>query len=434
MIQAATRQAVARILAQTAGDLAIARANDHARRLVVAARRAGAEAGIAPAARFQALLAAGRPRAALQTACRILEATADPTAGTRPRNLARDLALHRLDAELREMVFATVTHPARRKALLPILERIVGDASGAVVPLSVYMLCAIKAGRSPNFDLASSLLWTAALQWLFKDHPPELLQAISRQLRARFPEADFLAKLDDILNAAPPVPTGAAPFRDKLGAAVQFVPARRPDEKVLLVCFCGKGGQIGMPVNYFHRWTQRVPAHVLYLRDMTRDFFTSGIAELGPDWVSLLEFIRGLAGALGIERLATYGHSMGGFPAIRAGVELPVARAASVSGRADHDTVQADRGAVEAARQRWIRMIGTLPEAAAPPPEIACAYGAGNSIDAGDAQALAGLAGVRLVPLPGHRLHNAGIKLATSGGLERMLAWLVGASDDLSMD
>jgi hypothetical protein len=334
---------------------------------------------------------------------------------------------------LRDAVIRTVTHAPQREALLPIVERVARDSKGAVVPLAVYLSAAISAGREPDFDLASSLLWTAALRWLMADHPMEVLQPMSRQLRTRFPEADFLARVGDIIAAAPPILPGTAPFRDKLGAAVQFVPASRPDEKALLVCFCGKGGQIGMSVNYFHRWTQRVPAHTLYLRDLTRDFFYSGIAEIGPDWASLLDFIRSLASVLGVERVGVYGHSMGGFPAIRAGVELRAERAMSVSGRADHDStpLSGDRAEIDGSRQRWIRMIEAIPDSRS---ELVCVYGADNKIDAADAGSLAHLPGVRLLPLPGHRLHNAGIKLAMSGELEHMLCWLVGARDDLSLN
>lgn len=436
MIPSATRRAVARILSQTAGDLAIARATGHAQWLADAARRAGAEAGIAPVARFRALLALGRPRAAFVTACQMLEAGADPNARQQPHVLARDPALHRMDGELRETVFAIATHPTRREALLPILQQVVHDAPGKVVPLAVYLLCAIKARRPPDFDLASSVLWTAALQWLSQDQAPELLQPVSRQLRARFPEADFLARLDDILAGAPPVLPGAAPFRDRLGAAVQFVPGPRPESDALLVCFSGKGGQIGMSVNYLHRWIQHQPAHVLYLRDMARDFYLSGIPELGPDWPGLVDFVRGLAETLGVRRLATYGHSMGGFPALRAAVEVGAARSVSVSGRTDHDMVrsQTDPQLIEAARRRWIRLIGTPADKADASTEIALVYGADNSIDAGDAEALGGLPGIRLLPVLGHKTHNAGIALATSGQLQRILGWLVGTSDELSLN
>jgi hypothetical protein len=427
-----TNDAVARILSETAGALAIARANEHARRFAAAARRAGAKPAIPPVALFRFLFEAGQRAKALQSACQTLEATADPSAGTRAVHLARDLPLHRADAELRDMVFATVSYAPQREALMPILERLVREAPGAVVPLAVYLSATIKAGRQPNYDLASSLLWTAALRWLLADHAAEVLQPMSRQLRARFPKADFLAKIDDIIAAAPPASPGAPPFRDRLGVPVQFVPAIRPDEKTLLVCFCCKGGRMGVGLNYFHRWAQRVPAHVLYLRDLTRDFYFTGIAEIGPDWASLLDFIRGLARALGVERLGVMGHSMGGFPAIRAGIELRAARAMSVSGRSNHDLerLKADPAGIAAAQQSWIRMMAATPDSRS---EIACVYGADNSIDAEEAGSLARLPGVRLLPLPGYRMHNAAIQLVLTGELERMLRWVVGASDDLDL-
>lgn len=347
----------------------------------------------------------------------------------------RFLASAPRDAQLRQAVFDAITDPRRRETLLPLLESLASGEGDNVVAAALYLLSALSARRGPRLDLVSPLAWTSALQWLFEDRPPELLRPISRRLLERFPDAMYLREVDRILAAAPPrLPT--VRFRDRLGAAVQLAIAPQPDVTALLVCFSGVTGQIGMPVNYFHRWVSRLPAHVLYLRDRTEAFFSSGIAEIGSDWTSLLEFIRGLAGALGVERLAVYGSSMGGFPAIRAGVELQAPRIVSMSGTAEHERPErrADPASQdpEAARRRWAQTICALLTASPSPVEIACVFGAGNRADAADAQALAGLPGIRLVPLPGYRRHNAGIHLAMTNRIEHVLSWLVGAGGDLT--
>jgi hypothetical protein len=428
----AIHSAALRFLTQTGSGLLKAGAVDHAARLFRVVRRAGGEDAVPPAAQFRARLAR-QPSRALHEACRRLEATSGSSPASRVPGYSEARRLD--DAELRETVIATVTNPRRGRALLPVLERMVKGSPGAVVPLALYLQAALSAGRAPNIDLASWVRWAGAFQWLFRDQPPELLRAVSRELTERFPEPAFLRELAELTASAPPIHLGAAPFRDRLGASAQFAPASEAGASTLLVCFCGRNGQIGLPVHYFQRWVQRLPAHALYLRDSTDRFYESGIAEFGNDWASLLEFVRAIAGVLGVERIAAYGSSMGGFAAVRAGAELGAARVVSMSGRTAHDEElnQAAPETLEAGRQQWRRLIEAPLRTLRAPPEIACVYGAENRFDLEDARALEGLPGVRLVPLPEYRRHNTGIKLAADGGLERVLAWVVGATDELSV-
>ena len=224
----------------------------------------------------------------------------------------------------------------------------------------------------------------------------------------------------------------ACRFADRRDAAVQFVPAETATAQSLLVCLCGLDGRIGMPLNLFHRWLVGLPAHVLYLRDPANASFTEGIAELGEGPAAMAIFVRHLAATLGTRHLAIYGNSMGGFAAAKLGARAAAQRIVVAGGiarvRTSGERKPPTIDELEAARQSACAEIQELLRQAETVPEIVSVFSTGIRRDTADAQALAGLGCVRLMPVE-RGLHNVATELARSGSLGPLLAWLVGRGD-----
>lgn len=390
--------------------------------LVAAARAAGLAAVAPPAAsddegpalvaRFRDELAAGRFEAAIRVAV--------------PRLIARGR-----DAAMRDAVFAALDDAPTRQALLPFVEHVIGQLPTPVVLAGLSLVGRARQGEDAPYGLASPLVWTAALQWLFEDLAPEFLREISARLLARFPNQEFLAELDGALAAVPP-PVAGDGFRDRILDPAQLALSADRSSRVLLVCFCGFDGRIGMPLGFFHRWIARLPVHALYLRDPAERFYRDGLPGIGPDRAAIVRFVRAVAGELGVRSAGVYGNSMGGFVAVGVGVAIGAARIVCASGRMPGTDRARRRGTPEAelaaARQRGAAAVAERFAAAPRAPQTLCVYGAGSRADVADAESIAHLPGVRLMPLPERRRHNSGLELAKSGHLHGLLAWLAGTA------
>jgi hypothetical protein len=100
----------------------------------------------------------------------------------------------------------------------------------------------------------------------------------------------------------------------------------------LIVVFCGLRDWPGIPTSYFLQTLRDDLYDVLVLQDPLALHFDRGISGHG----SLLELSRSIgafAEANGHTEIVTYGASMGGLPALRAGILLKADRAISVGGR-----------------------------------------------------------------------------------------------------
>ncbi len=101
----------------------------------------------------------------------------------------------------------------------------------------------------------------------------------------------------------------------------------------LLVTFCGAGGRLGPPISYFLQLIQDEIYDVLQLADFSKKHFSGGLPGYSSSLLGTLRRIQSFAQVKGYRRVITYGVSMGGLPALRAGLWLGAERAISVGGR-----------------------------------------------------------------------------------------------------
>lgn len=378
---------------------------------------AGAPEGITKIAEAGRLIAAGRTEAAL-------------------RLLAIHLVQNSSDAAVRDAAFRIVGHRAVRDTAIEMLEGLIPGATGyPVVLCGLYLVACAERGTAPRLEIASAVTWAAGFRWLMDDRQPEYLRPIMAPLAAKFPRARMLADMAGLL-ARVPAPRGGMAVADRLDAPVQFWPSVRDNVDTLAIFLLGQGGALGMPLNFFHRWVAQRPVHALYLRDIAGSFFRRGLSGLGDDWQATVDLARRFAEASGMPRIAVYGNSMGGFPAVRIAFALGAERVACVSGVVDGRPPGIEgweenehRPARRAATARDLDGLFAGPGRK---PLIVSVYSGDNADDAEDAALFVGRPGARVVALPDHHLHNTAIELAKRGKLEHLVGWATG--DDAAFD
>ena len=145
--------------------------------------------------------------------------------------------------------------------------------------------------------------------------------------------------------------------------------------KGLIVVFSGMAGRVGVPISYFLQMLRDDVFDVVFLRDPRQLHYTHGVRGLGG-FLESMRHIRKFADANGFEQVLTFGNSVGGFPALRAGRLLGARRAVSVGGRYPWHPGRLIRG------ETPVRAFDMLCACASPSPtELVAVYARGNEID-----------------------------------------------------
>lgn len=221
----------------------------------------------------------------------------------------------------------------------------------------------------------------------------------------------------------------AADLLDDPAADVQV--ARRPGARTALLVFTGGAQRLNGPLRLIHAWLRRLGATVVYLRDVHGMHFLGGIRSLADGYGATLVALRGLVSGLGCERIVCIGSSSGSFGAMRYALDLGAARVLCLAG----PTVL-DNSLPELLRRE--RLKGTVAEPvnpdrldlarlyreAAARPRLRLVYGEANSLDRREAERMAGIEGVELVPIAGLERHGVIPYLVPDGSFERHLGWL----------
>ena len=150
----------------------------------------------------------------------------------------------------------------------------------------------------------------------------EIAQWAAAALTRFAPGVGVLASFALLLNSAPYSvgDAGFDAFRDDPDADVQVVVRQGASD--LLLVFTGVGGRAGMALPLAHRWFGTLGVHVVYLRDSCRQAYNDGVRSLGPTYHSTLEGLWRIADGLNARAILTYGNSVGGYGALRFGLDL----------------------------------------------------------------------------------------------------------------
>lgn len=348
----------------------------------------------------------------------------------------QELAGERYNETLRRLAMAMTAEP---RLAAPLVARVEDTSAKRRLPVPVaalYLLACHRQSRHARLDIASPLLWTAGVRWLFDHVRPEGLHAIAGRVLKAHPDQRFLARLHEATGLVPGAVEGDR-FIDRLDACAQLVRTTHAAPQGLLVCLCGYHGRMGVPLNFLHRWVSRLPWHVLYLRDLRQRHYRDGVPVFGTTPEATEEAIRRIADGLGVGRLAFYGSSMGGMVAVLMGQRLGAERCLSAAGTADvsprdgrERLPQDEQIAItreEAARTAALLRGGVHGR-------IALLHGAGHARDALYATALRDIDGVDVVTLGELDRHNIDFHLVMTGRYDRVFAWLAGERDELDLE
>jgi pimeloyl-ACP methyl ester carboxylesterase len=165
-------------------------------------------------------------------------------------------------------------------------------------------------------------LWVVAIEALVQADQTEAAAWATDHLKAAAPQVRYFQSMGLLLKAAPGR-TGDRTFdefRDDPSADVQTV--QRAGAQGVLLVFTGVGGRAGMPLSIIHRWFGACSLHVIYLRDFKRQAYNHGIIGLGPDYGQTLNHLSAAVDALNTSNIFVYGNSVGGYAALRYGLDL----------------------------------------------------------------------------------------------------------------
>ncbi len=263
------------------------------------------------------------------------------------------------------------------------------------------------------------MVWAAAVQLMLTQGELELAHWAVARLSKVFPDTPFFPNLDLLLGRTPPA-EGLSPLAPDRGEAV--LAARRPGAEATLLHFAGAGDVgLGMPLPLVHRWLGLLDANVVYLRPFNEDYYLAGLPHFGSGIAAMVEGLKTLLRELGGRRIYCSGGSMGGFAAIRFGLELK-ADAILATGAQTIVGPDFDREGVRLNRRRLARDfpgaaldVAPLWEASAGHPRLMLIYGDCNWDDRLHAERMAGLPNVELRPVDGFDGHFIASELIRRG-------------------
>lgn len=106
----------------------------------------------------------------------------------------------------------------------------------------------------------------------------------------------------------------------------------RPDQKSLIVTFCGRSQRPNMSWSLYLQYLPSELFDVAILCDRSNNHYNDGIAGYAPDMLSLQRRLADDLQFSSYRRLVFYGTSSGGLPAIRAGLLTGAHRSIAVGG------------------------------------------------------------------------------------------------------
>ena len=286
--------------------------------------------------------------------------------------------------------------------------------------------------RPPDFGRFEFALWAKAADALVQRGELELAAVAVRRLGAQWPAFEWAGNVDRMLTMAPPADPATPPIVDNFPEPIQVV--GRPGADTALLVFCGATHRPGLPLPILHRWLARLPVSLIYLRDRKSFGYLGGLEPLGADRAATVDSLRRTIGELGARRIVCYGPSIGGYGALRYGLELGAAATVLFSGIVNMDPgfnlgLHYVRTAhkLQAAFPGEILDLRELYLASARPPAVFAAYAQHNWDDRLHAEYLAELDGVVAVQAAGAKTHNTTLELMRRGRFDALMRDVIAA-------
>jgi hypothetical protein len=282
------------------------------------------------------------------------------------------------------------------------------------------------ADRAPDFARAELGTWVRVADQLVEQGELELGGFAVRRIHEAWPDFPWARNVAGLFELMPPADPLEPPFRDRFTATAQTV--ARPGAATVVLVFCDYKNRIGVPLTMLHRWLSGWPVSLIYLRDPRNLGYLGGIEALGPDLGATLAELRRRIAALGARKVVCYGHSIGGYGALRYGLELGADAVVSMAGLVNLTpsfniglNYGGAAGRIQAEFPAEPLDLKPLHQAAARPPRTWIVYAEHNWDDRLHAEHLSGLRGVTQVQVEGAEGHNVAVDLMRSGRFDSLI-------------
>lgn len=203
------------------------------------------------------------------------------------------------------------------------------------------------------------------------------------------------------------------------------------DATAAVFVFTAMNDAFGIPLSIFDRYLAALGVSAVYLKDFNRLLYLRGVRSLGSDYQTTVAALRGILDRLRVQELYVFGHSSGGFAAIRYGVELRACRIVcfSTATRISAELVPQFRRSRRITTKRYLAsatsdMCDLKPflQNKRHASEIRLYYADGDEFDRAEALHLEGLEGVSLHQVAGVSKHNIVLPMAACGIFRDVIA------------
>ena len=304
-----------------------------------------------------------------------------------------------------------------------------GKSSTTPVLPSFYreeVLAAFQQNQAPDFARGVPHKWVEAIDEVLNEGGVDVARFALKILREQAPDLQWPASVLEMVDSIPMATPAATRFDDDRTSDLQVV--HRPGARTLVVCFCGRGHKLNIPLWIFQRWMDKLDVSVAYLRDFEDVYFLGGVRSCGS-FDATVRRLRQVQHEVGADHIVCLGYSCGGYGAIRYGLELGADRIFSFGGSVNMEPgfdIHLNRA------EGSERMAEGYPDvqldlrelylSAAPGPVTELFYGTKCWDDRIHAEHLEGLPGVVLQPMAGYDGHSVIHELIRRGEFDDVIS------------
>jgi pimeloyl-ACP methyl ester carboxylesterase len=199
----------------------------------------------------------------------------------------------------------------------------------------------------------------------------------------------------------------------------------------VIIVFYGVGSGFWVLAPALKRYLKPLGCHLVFVRDGRKLGHLAGIEGLGADYPSALAALRLVVEQLGATEIATMGMSLGGYAALRYGLDLGADRVLGLGAYTNVKPGEVQTNGKDAltriARTVPAMAIDLLPlyRAAERPPRVALWYGADHNGDREQAERFSAVGGTELKALADLDDHDVLRQMMSTGEIRAVTAWLV---------
>lgn len=288
---------------------------------------------------------------------------------------------------------------------------------------------AVTVARAPGATAAAQL---EAARTLVQYGLTEVATPLLERLQAHSTEARQLCMaLQQMarLGLAQPILPGTAhpdPADNQLESLEGFLDKPVPGADTLLLVFAGTNNRTWMTFTLLHRVLRKTGVSIVYVRDLRRDWYATGVVGLGDDFDSTVAGFRKLAESHGAKRILTLGNCIGCLGALRFGLSLGAAGVLGLGPklRPGNDLEADHKLSLRAFRERRSPVHQNIRErylTAVARPKVTLFFGEHCGTDAADARSLAEVPGVTATAIRGSSDPDSLKDLLVLGELESVL-------------